>query len=794
MSARNLEALFMPREVAVLGAARSPGQRQLLANLAGSRRPAQRVLVGAREAEWEGVERLSQLARADLAVVFDGRILTAETFRLLAVLRCRAAIVATDVPVNPTAWRAARESGIRLLGARSAGVVRPAGPFNACAFTTLIAPGHTALIAQSRTIAAAAVDWARGRALGLAWLATTGAEADVDIADLLDYAAVDPDVHSVVIQLGRVPHGRRFMSAARAAARNKPVAVLQTHSGEELLLPSRGTDPVRSAAFARAGLIECRSLEGLFDAIAALDERRHEARRGVAVLGNGAGVCALGVDALLREGVQPFMLRDEQRRVLRARWPLVRFVAGAVDLGTLPVADVVAVAEYLLDDEHVGTVLLIRSPEPGQAHVEAAHAVLASAQLRRIVTVWLGLDSTREARALCAAQGMATFASPDAAARALRYPRQHLATQEALMQTPPLWTHFTPEAPATARIAREVSQARAPARRLALKALETYGVGRRHGSASGPAMRLRSFRHPEFGTCLAVQAEAVGLRGSEVYALPPLDAVLARRVLQAAGFGWDGVAPRTRRDVQRLAIALIRFASLVVDQPHLAALQACLNVTRDGGHCRIREALMRVDPEPLPEARRLVLAPYPVALTEHVALRDGQGCTVRAIRPEDEPAVIEMLEHTDPEAIRLRFFHLIRHFTHAMAARFSQIDYDRELGLVATDNPADRDAIVALGHLIISDDETRAEYAVLVHQDWARQGLGRHLLQRLIEYARRRGVAVVYGEVLAENTAMLGLCRSLGFTVQRDPEDSHCMNVEYVVAPDTGPRNPTQAI
>lgn len=781
MSARNLEALFAPRDVVVLGMARSPGQRQLLANLTDSRARARRTLVGAQAMGWDDVAHLRQLARADLVVIFDGRTLSADTFQQLGSLGCRAAIVATDVPVGQESRAAARLGGIRILGARSAGVMYPAGGFNACAFTTPIAEGHTALIAQSRTIAAAAIDWARGRALGLAWLATTGAEADVDVADLLDYAAVDPDVHSIVIQLGRVSHGRRFMSAARVAARNKPVAVLQTHSGDELLLPSRGTDPVRSAAFARAGLIECRSLEGLFDAIAALDERRHEARRGVVVLGNGAGVCALGVDALLRENVRPLMLRDDQRHALRARWPLVRLVAGAVDLGTLPTSDVTATAEYLLDDDSVGTVLLMHSPEPGRAHLDVARAVVVSAQLARIVTVWLGLDSTREARALCAAHGVATFASPEEAARALRYPRQHLATQQALMQTPPLWSHFVPEARQVARLAREIVVAQAPAPRLALRLLETYGVGRRRGAATGPAMRLRFFRHPEFGTCLAIQAEAAGLRGDEVYALPPLDAVLARRALLAAGFAWDGAPPRTRRDVQRLAIALIRFASLAIDQPRLAAFQARLGVTRDGGHCRILDAGLRVEVEAVPEARRLVLAPYPVALTERVTLRGGLGCTLRAIRPEDEPAVIEMLEHTDPEAIRLRFFHMIRHFTHTMAARFSQIDYDRELGLVATECAPDRDAIVALGHLIIGDDDTRAEYAVLVHQDWARQGLGRQLLLRLIAYARRQSVGVVFGEVLAENAAMLGLCRSLGFTVRRHPEDSQCMIVEYVV-------------
>lgn len=787
MSARNLEALFAPRNIAVLGAARTAGQQQLIANLEHSVAHAQRTLVGAQRTDWDAVHSLRDLESADLAVLFDGRLLRPRTFRQLAALGCRAVVAATDVPATTEVCTAARRNGVRLLGARSAGVMRPRSGFNACALDAQLQAGHTALIAQSRTIAAAAVDWARGRSLGLAWLATTGAEADVDVADLLDYAALDPDIRSVVVQLGYVPDGRRFMSAARATARNKPVAVLQTHSGKELAFPTLGIDPVRSAAFARAGLLECQSLGGLFDAIAVLDERRRDARLGVVVLGNGAGICALGVDALLREQVQPMVLSDAQRRGLRARSPLARFVAGAIDLGTTSTRDIAAVTEYLLNDTAIGTLLLLHSPEPGVPHIDVARAVVQGAHAKRLVCVWLGLASTQAARGLCAEHGVTTCASPEQAARALRYPRQHLRTQEALMQTPPLWTRFTPKPRNVARALRDVGVAQPPAHAV-LRLLEAYGVGRRHGFSSGPAMRLRAFRHPEFGTCLALRADATGLLGGEVYTLPPLDAVLARRALEAAGFRWDDAEPRARRDVQRLAIALIRCASLVIDQPRIAALNVRLSVTHDGGHCRLLNATLQMDAAPIPDYRRLVLAPYPTALTQRVMLRSGLCCTVRAIHPEDEPAVIEMLEHTDPEAIRLRFFHMIRHFSHAMAARLSQIDYDRELALVATDCTNAVDTIVALGHLSITEDGTRAEYAVLVHQDWTRHGLGRDLLERLIDYARERGVRTVYGEVLSENTAMLSLCRTLGFTIRYHPEDGQCMLAEYALP--TTPSSP----
>lgn len=782
MSALGLDALFAPRQVTVLGRPGSAAQRQILDHLAVSLESAQRVLVGKSAKGWRTQPSLGRLEHVDLAVVFDGRLLDSDSITQLHGLGCRAVIVATDFPVRSATRDTAVAAGIRVLGARSAGVMRAAADFNACAFTEPAGTGRIALISQSRTIAAAAIDWARGRKLGLAWFANTGAESDIDVADLLDYAAMDPDVDGIVVQLGRVRDGRRFMSAARAAARAKPVAVLQTHDGREVLFPALGADPVRSAAFARAGLVECDSLGGLFDAIALLGTRRQEIARSVAVIGNGAGVCALGVDALLRAGVRPAMLSDACRRQLQQRWPLSRISAGAVDLGTLPAGEIVAVAEQLLTEHGIGMVLLMHSPEPGHPHAGVARAFAQSNHSAHIASVWLGLDTALEARRICAENGMKTFVAPEDAARALRYPRQHWRTREALMQTPPLWRGFRPRRErAEAALARLGADDSEPSsRHAALQLLEAYGVGRHRGRASGPGIHLRLFRHPEFGSCLAVRADAPAMRGPEVYVLPPLDALLARRALQDVGFRWEGSPPRTHRDLQRLAIALIRFAGLIIEQPSIAVFNVRLAITRRGGHCHLVDAQLQRQNEALEERQRLVLAPYPASLSRQVELGKGLRCRMRAIRPEDEPALIEMLEHTDREAIRLRFFHVIRYFTHAMAARFSQIDYDRELVLVATLHDADPDAmaIIASGHLSIDDGGKRAEYAILVHQSHARHGLGGYLLKRLIDYARMRGVEVVYGEVLAENKAMLGLARRLGFAVRFNPGDPGCMITE----------------
>ncbi|HEX7381688.1 MAG TPA: GNAT family N-acetyltransferase [Nevskiaceae bacterium] len=782
MSVRGLDAFFAPQGVLVLGRPVNAGQRRLLKNLEGSVPEARRALTGGAIPAWRTESAREPLEHPDLAVALDAASLDAGLVQALAKRGCHALIAAMDSELDATFLEAADKAGIRVLGARSAGVVRPAGGVNACAFDQAVVPGSIAFITQSRTIAAAALDWALGIGRGLAWLASTGAEADVDIPDLLDYAALDGDVTGIVLQLGRVRDGRRFMSAARAAARTKPVVVLQTHGWGEMLFPASGHDPVRSAAFARAGLIECTSLGGLFDAMAALDEPPRGALRDVAVVGNGAGVAALGVNALLQDRIPLGSLAEEVREQLRGRWPQVRFPAGAIDVGSAPPSAIVALAEYLLAQPTIGTVLLLHSPEAGTSHLDIAQEIAASTNAAHIPSVWLGLESARSARRFCIANGLTTYTSPEQAARALRYPRQYLWTREALTQTPPLWQRFTPD---PRRVASALADARSegrPARRAAARLLEAFGVGRRYGFPGELAVRVRVFHHREFGSCLALRADATAMRGGEVYGLPPLDAVLARRMLEAAGFDWNAGDTAARRNLQRLAIALLRVASLVIDQPRVGHLSARLAVTPYSGHCCITEASLWLDEDPPAERQRLVLAPYPSALTQRVTLRSGLCCTVRAVRPEDEPQIIAMLENTDPEAIRLRFFGAIRTFTHAMAARFSQIDYDRELVLVATECADDAQAIVALGHLSIDDEEPlRAEYAILVHQDYARQGLGRDVLERLLAYAGTRGVEVVYGEILGENLGMQALCRSLGFSIRMDPDDPHCVLSEYRV-------------
>lgn len=160
----------------------------------------------------------------------------------------------------------------------------------------------------------------------------------------------------------------------------------------------------------------------------------------------------------------------------------------------------------------------------------------------------------------------------------------------------------------------------------------------------------------------------------------------------------------------------------------------------------------------------------PPDLEEPFELPGGRPARLRAIRPEDAPSIMAAFERLSPEAIRMRFFSTMKRLPPALAERLTHPDRDREMALVvASPDPPGAAEIYAVARLGADADPTRAELAIVVRDDLTRQGIGTRLMRRIIADARKRGLKAVYGLVLAENTAMLQLCRHLGFHIGPEP-------------------------
>jgi acetyltransferase len=164
-------------------------------------------------------------------------------------------------------------------------------------------------------------------------------------------------------------------------------------------------------------------------------------------------------------------------------------------------------------------------------------------------------------------------------------------------------------------------------------------------------------------------------------------------------------------------------------------------------------------------AGRFAIRPYPVELESEIEHR-GERLRIRPIRPDDEPLIQRFTRHLTAEDIRLRFFGPMREMTHEMAARLTQIDYDREMAFLLLDGPKGDEELLGVGRLAADPGFEQAEFALVVASDRQRRGYGELLLRHVLDYARKRGAKRVIGHVLRENHRMIDLSKRLGFAPQ----------------------------
>jgi acetyltransferase len=271
---------------------------------------------------------------------------------------------------------------------------------------------------------------------------------------------------------------------------------------------------------------------------------------------------------------------------------------------------------------------------------------------------------------------------------------------------------------------------------------------------------------------------AVEVIQDKAIALPPLNMHLAREVMTRTRIYrlLQGYRGRPAADLDSIALTLVKVSQLVSDIGDIAELDINPLLADEQGAVAL-DARMKVVKSTLPAAQRLAIRPYPKALEEMLTLSDGQTLLLRPIRPEDEPALQALFNTLSMEEVRLRFLHAMKTLSHKLAARLTQIDYDREMALVLCEPPVQKEPrqkepeLFGVVRFAADPDNERAEFAILLRRDMTGMGLGPMLMRRLIDYAKNRGIGELFGEVLAENRPMLRLCQAFGFTKRRDPEE-----------------------
>ena len=888
MTTRNLEHLFRPRSVALIGASAKPRSvgavvaRNLVQG--GFAGPVQ--FVNPRQADIEGRPSYRAVADLpsppDLAVIATPPASVPGLIAELAAAGTRAAVVITagfgedrqaaGKALQQAMLDAARPSLLRIVGPNCLGILNPHCGLNASFAHSAPVKGPLAFVAQSGAVIASVMDWATPRGIGFSHVASLGDMADVDFGDMLDFLAQDGETRAVLLYVEMITNPRKFMSAARAAARIKPVVVVKAGRHDEGARAAAshtgalaGSDLVYDAAFRRAGMLRVLDLGELFSAVQTLSCGFRPNGDRLAILTNGGGMGVLATDRLIDEGGSLAVLSDATLARLDGALPRTWSHGNPVDIiGDADGPRYGAALTALLDAPEVDAVLVLNCPTAVASSTDAARAVVDVAASRdqrpAILTSWVGAAAVAEARAIMAAHGVPSYETPEEAVQAFMQVVRYRRNQRMLMEAPSARDRGPPDMaraqhiietactagqawlplaqtlellrcygiPAVAsrtvaslaEVAARAAELTAP---LALKILssdiqhksDVQGVALDLADASAasaaattmlarvqalrPEARIDGFllqemvRRPHAQELIVGLAEdrqfgpvvlfghggtATEVIGDRAIGLPPLNSVLARDLIGRTRVSrlLHGYRDRPAADLAQVADVIVRVGQLAVDFAAIVELDINPLLADEAGVIAL-DARVRLKPGG--RSSSLAIQPYPRGLEGVAVLSSGERVALRPVRPEDAAALGALFAHCRAEDLYLRFLSGLRRLDE-LAARLTQIDYEREIAFVALGEGADRAAILGIVHLVATPDLDSAEFGVIVRSDMKGHGLGYALMTRILAYAAERGVQEVYGHVLRGNEKMLQMSRELGFTATSPAGDGSLLRVSRV--------------
>ena len=461
MSIRHLDSLFDPASIAVFGASQRAGSvgATVWRNLSSGRYAGLLYAVNPKYRELDGhpvVARVADLpAVPDLAIICTPPATVPKLIEALGRLGTRAAVVMTAgmTPKQKQAMLlAARRHLLRLLGPNCIGLLAPHKGLNASFSHIDALPGELAFVSQSGALVTAMLDWAQGQGIGFSHFVSLGEHADVDFGDMLDYLASDPQTRAVLLDVESIESPRKFMSAARAAARNKPVIVVKAGRSLQGQLAAAshtgalaGSDLVFDAALARAGMLRVNTLQELFLAAETLSRFRTNTSDNLTILTNGGGAGVMAADAAAHAGVKLTELSATTLKKLDAVLPPNWSHGNPVDIiGDAPVTRYEQALKVLNDDPAIGAVLFIHAPTAIVPSADIARALVPLAQHPtheppHLMSCWLGDQAVAQARQCFQTAGIANFDTPEQAVSAFSMLQRYRHNQAELTEAPPAW-------------------------------------------------------------------------------------------------------------------------------------------------------------------------------------------------------------------------------------------------------------------------------------------------------------------------------------------------------------------
>ena len=875
MSAINLDKIFRPKSIAVVGASQKAGSigSALMRNLIQEGYPGKVYPINPRHKtiwELQAFPSLLELESPVDLVIMATPIASAPQI----VKECKKAGVGGVVIISAggketgTKGRElelaikneAKDSGLRIIGPNCLGIVCSRAKLNASFASHMPLPGNMAFISQSGAICTSVLDLSIKERIGFSYFVSLGSMLDVDFGDVIDYLGGDYQVNSIIMYIESLSRFRNFMSAARAVSRVKPIIAVKagrTQAGAKAAATHTGSlageDAVYDAAFDRAGIVRVKTFEELFDCAELLAKQPRPLGPGLAIITNAGGPGVMAADALFDYGVDPVALRPETIRKLDEFLPPYWSRTNPIDiLGDATPERYQRVVDICLKASEVKGLLIILTPQAmtRPTHVAETLAGHLRGKPYPVFASWMGGRDVEKGKEIFIHEGIPTFDTPERAVRAFMNLYRYSKNVKMLQEIPPnlpkriefdhekarilldqeikkknfLLTEIESKDLLSAygisvnltKLAVTDAEAVEKAREIGFPVVmkicsrdiihktnvngvllnlknesdvheafknimtsarscnaeaEIEGVTIQTMLNSQYELILGSKRDRDFGPVIlfgmgGIMAEVLEDRS---IALPPLNRLLARSLMEKTRVYrlLKGYRNHPPANLTLLEEIMIRLSQLVTDFPEIEELDINPLMVTKNDFCAVDARVLLKSTE-VPPPLHMVISPYPNQYEVRIQHSEVGELFIRPIKPEDAPLLVQLFESLSPQSVLFRFFGPLKQLPHRMLARFTQIDYDREIALVALCGPEPNEKMLGVAR-VITDVYNRkhAEFSVIVGDLWQGKGIGAELLKRCLSISKERGIEKVTGIVLPENTQMLKLGKKLGFSVKR---------------------------
>jgi acetyltransferase len=876
----NLDKIFNPKSVAVIGASNEEGSvgYALMKNFMESGFAGRVYPVNLRKTEVLGLKAFASVQQisepVDLAVIATPAKTVPDVLEQCGKAGINGAIIisAGFKEIGPEGKKleeriteTKKRYGMRIIGPNCLGVIRPTLRMNATFITKMPRPGNIAFISQSGALGSAILDWAMHENIGFSNFVSLGSMIDVDFGDLIDYFGVDAKTRSILMYIEGISDARKFMSAARHFARTKPIIVVKAGRFSESARAAAshtgsltGEDMIYDKAFKRAGMVRVDEIADLFNCAEVLGMQPLPRGPSLAIITNAGGPGVMATDALVAQGGKLANLSEKTMESLNSMLPAYWSRGNPIDiLGDAKAGTYRAVVEACLDDENVDGIVIIYTAQAVAEPVEVARSVVELVRSRgfrnkTILTSFMGYGAVEEANRLFIENSIPTYSTPEQAVKTYLYMYQYKRNLELLYETPeelpvsivspkrPLMTIMRNVAKENREIMTEVeaktfleyynfpvvktrfaanedeavsmasqtgypvvlkvlspqiahkteaggvvldvnteNEVREAFRRITQRAQEYDPKAEVLGVTVQPMVKRKGYEviigakaDPLFGPVMLFGMGGVGVELFRDFAIgiPPLNQTLVRRVMEETKVyqllkGYRNVPPANIKILEGL---LVRFSQMLVDFPQLKEVD--INpLFIDDKEALVFDARIVIDKQKvfakLEPHQHLIIPPYPTKYETVWTLKDGRTVLLRPIKPEDEPLWLEMFQNFSEESIRYRFFQILKDTPHETRVRYCNIDYDREIAIVAELTEAGRRRILGVVRVSIEPDGKTGEIAFIVADPWQGFGLGTKMIDYVLEICKDMKLENIYAIMLPDNYRAISLMRRMGFTI-----------------------------